>query len=126
VRASSLARSLEGTLAAALPAPVREALRIIDSRHSEIALNATEIARGAGVSAAHLSRLFRRHLGRAPLAYLHDIRIARASWLLVHTELAIKEVAAACGYGTVKQLDRHFLARCGSLPMAYRHAARRA
>jgi AraC family transcriptional regulator of adaptative response / DNA-3-methyladenine glycosylase II len=70
----------------------------------------TEDGLGAllGVSARHLRRLFRTHLGATPdqLARFH--RAQCACRLLDDTGLSVTEIASAAGYGSLRQFNRSF------------------
>ncbi|HKI24035.1 MAG TPA: AlkA N-terminal domain-containing protein [Gaiellaceae bacterium] len=68
----------------------------------------TETTLGArvGVSARHLRRLFRTHLGVTPDALARSARTHFARRLLDDTDLTILEIAYAAGFGSVRQFNR--------------------
>jgi AraC family transcriptional regulator len=72
------------------------ACRVIQSRISE-PLSLADLATPAGVSPAHLTRLFRAELGLTATDYLRRCRLERALHLLTRTEVAIKEIACEVG-----------------------------
>lgn len=72
------------------------ACRIIQSRLSE-PLALADLATPAGVSPAHLTRLFRAELGLTATDYLRRCRLERALHLLTRSEMPIKEVACEVG-----------------------------
>ena len=117
---SENARPLDWASLVSAPMCVREALKIIERRLAESHLGVGRLASEARVSASHLSREFARSLGRNPFEHLHDVRVAHAEWLLIHTASSVKEVAAQCGCCSGRSLARHFVARTGLLPTAYR------
>ena len=80
-------------------------------------------ARVAGVSASHLTRLFRRHLGTSPQRFLEDRRIERAGALLRATPLGIAEIAEETGFASAFYFATRFKRRTGQTPSAYRAAA---
>jgi AraC-like DNA-binding protein len=98
--------------------------------HEHLARRLTRdgIARAAGVHPVYLGELFRRHLGRAPLAYVRERRIAWAEALLAGGERAVAEVARAVGYEDPAHFSRVFRRSVGTPPSRFRRelaAARR-
>ena len=77
-------------------AALDSACRVIQSRISE-PLSLSDLAAPAGVSPAHLTRLFRAELGLTATDYLRRCRLERALHLLTRSEVAIKEVACEVG-----------------------------
>jgi AraC family transcriptional regulator len=86
----------------ARPAPSRrhtaldQACRVVQSRLSE-RLSLADLAAPAGVSPAHLTRLFRAELGLTATDYLRRCRLERALHLLTRSEVPVKEVACEVG-----------------------------
>ncbi len=56
-----------------------------------------DLAASGGVSAAHLTRLFRAEMGFTAMDYLRRCRLERALHLLTRSDLPIKEVASEIG-----------------------------
>jgi AraC family transcriptional regulator len=72
------------------------ACRVVQARLCE-PLSLADLAAPAGVSPAHLTRLFRAELGVTASDYLRRCRLERALHLLTRTELPVKEVACEVG-----------------------------
>ncbi|GAA1862790.1 AraC family transcriptional regulator [Pseudonocardia ailaonensis] len=72
---------LEDTGRPGAPAAIRAVLELIEARAAEI-VSVVDLARAAGLSVRALEAGFRRHVGRSPMAYLRDHRLAQA-----HAEL---------------------------------------
>ncbi len=51
-----------------------------------------------GTSRRHIERLFSRYVGTSPKRYLRQLRLERARALLGETDMAVQEVAFACGF----------------------------
>lgn len=67
----------------------------------------TEIAGVACVSPRHLSRLFVAHAGIGAMAYLQQLRIARAKQLLSSQPgWSLERVAEECGFGSARDFRR--------------------
>lgn len=126
--ADRLAWGLLGLIAHRLsvPAMARSALGPIAAVqqhiHDHLAdpLTVEDLARVARTSPRHLSRLMKQMLGRSPMGYVIDQRIALATTLLRESDLIVKEVAAAVGYDDPFHFTRLFLARTGFSPSEYR------
>lgn len=85
-------------------------------------LSVSELSSQMNLSARHLARIFREHLGASPAAYIEGTRLDRAKALLQNTHTPIKEVASAVGYGSVHHFSRAFSRRFGLPPGAFREA----
>jgi transcriptional regulator GlxA family with amidase domain len=86
-------------------------------------LNVEAFARGAHMSAGHLSREFRLAYGESPYGYLMTRRIERAMALLRRGNLSVTEVCFAVGCSSLTFSSR-FSDRGGMPPSTYRrHAA---
>jgi transcriptional regulator GlxA family with amidase domain len=72
------------------------------------------------VSERHLTRLFRRELGRTPGQYVEQVRIQAARALLESGDASVAAVARACGFGSAETLRRAFHRVLGTTPTAYR------
>lgn len=87
-------------------------------------LTVAEIAGAASTSPGHLHGLFRRHLGRSPIAHLAERRLDRALAALAGSDAPIAEIALACGYSDQTALTRALKRRHGVTPAAYRRSRR--
>jgi AraC family transcriptional regulator of adaptative response / DNA-3-methyladenine glycosylase II len=87
------------------PELVCRAVRLILDGALDTGTEATLGAR-VGVSARHLRRLFRAHLGVTPDALARSARAHFARRLLDDTDLTILEIAYAAGFGSVRQFNR--------------------
>src|SRR5690606_18109836 len=61
-------------------------------------LSRAQLAREANLSTRQLERLFRKYLNRSPARYYLELRLNRARLLLLQTNLAVIDVALACGF----------------------------
>ncbi len=91
---------------------------------SPLAWTASDLPRLAGVSAAHVSRTFRRHLRCTPSQYLNRLRLRQAAELLASTECDILELALRLGFQSASYFYRCFVAEMGVAPAAYRRRHR--
>lgn len=85
-------------------------------------LSVAAIAESAHLNVDYLTRLFKQNMGMTTLQYVNHLKIEVAEVLLVHTEMAIKEVAEAAYFNDPKVFMRHFKATTGLSPSEYRLA----
>ncbi|MCM2423485.1 GlxA family transcriptional regulator [Streptomyces sp. RKAG293] len=76
------------------------------------------LAGQAGVSARHLSRLFREETGSTPAAYVETMRLEAARMLLERGE-SVTSAARRSGLGSDETLRRTFARHLGTTPSAY-------
>jgi AraC-like DNA-binding protein len=83
-------------------------------------LDVESLARGAHMSAGHLSREFRRAYGESPYAYVMTRRIERAMALLRRGDLSVTEVCFAVGCSSLGTFSTRFTELVGVPPSVYR------
>jgi len=98
----------------------RQALALVQRHYSNPKLSLGHLARRLNVSPWHLSHVIRHETGATFSGYLHSTRVRAAARLLTTTPQSVKEIAAAVGYATSKQLDRHAKRLLGSTPTTIR------
>ena len=87
-------------------------------------LDVEALARGAHMSAGHLSREFRLAYGESPHRYLMTRRLERAMALLRRGDLSVTEVCLAVGCRSLGSFSTRFTQLVGMPPSSYRrHAA---
>ena len=86
-------------------------------------LDIEALARGAHMSAGHLSRQFRLAYGESPYSYLMTRRIERAMALLRRGELSVTEVCFAVGCSSLGTFSTRFTELVGVPPSIYRRQA---
>ncbi len=83
-------------------------------------LNVEELARGANMSAGHLSRQFRKAFGESPYSYLMTRRIERAMTLLRRGDMSVTDVCFAVGCSSLGTFSTRFTELVGVSPSVYR------
>lgn len=106
-----------------IPATVAPALALAE-RHLAEPITLARMAAACGCGGDHLGRLFRQHLGLAPLAWLRQRRCLRAAELLLTEAVPIEAVAAACGFANRYHFSRVFRQVLQISPAAYRRGGR--
>lgn len=83
-------------------------------------LSIRQTAHELGVNSYYLSHVLNERLHMGFRAYLNALRIERARRYLRVTTWSVEEVAAACGFLTLRTFDRVFLELCGCTPREFR------
>ncbi|MGH3493771.1 MAG: helix-turn-helix transcriptional regulator [Sciscionella sp.] len=89
-------------------------------REYALPLDVEALARGAHLSAGHLSRQFRLAYGESPYSYLMTRRIERAMALLRRGDLSVTEVCFAVGCSSLGTFSTRFTELVGVAPSVYR------
>jgi AraC-like DNA-binding protein len=89
-------------------------------------LDLPALARGAHMSAGHLSREFRRAYGETPYSWLMTRRIERAMALLRRGDLSVTEVCFEVGCSSLGTFSTRFTELVGVPPSVYRQEAAQA
>jgi AraC-like DNA-binding protein len=97
----------------------------IDREYAE-PLDVEALARGAHMSAGHLSRQFRLAYGESPYSYLMTRRIERAMALLRRGDLSVTEICFEVGCSSLGTFSTRFSELVGVAPSVYRGRAGRA
>jgi AraC-like DNA-binding protein len=91
----------------------------IDREYAE-PLDVEALARGAHMSAGHLSRSFKLAYGEAPYGYVMTRRIERAMALLRRGDMSVTEVCFEVGCSSLGTFSTRFTELVGMPPSAYR------
>jgi AraC-like DNA-binding protein len=83
-------------------------------------LSLADMARHAGYSEHHFSRMFHRVMGRTVTQYLNECRILTAKRMLVSSRTTIKEIASASGFRQSSYFIKMFYRSEGITPQRYR------
>lgn len=100
-------------------APVRAVLEHL-RLHYDQPVVISELAALAGVSPSHFSALFRSATGGGAVDYAKRLRVARASELLITTDISVAEVGQRVGYDDPQYFSRQFRAVRGCSPTQFR------
>lgn len=93
-------------------------------RHVDSPLTVEKMARQAGISVTHFSRLFSLQTGFSPMEYFIRMKMQRACRYLTLTPLSIKELASRIGYDDPYYFSRSFRKIMGVPPTVYRQSIR--
>lgn len=88
--------------------------------HYDEPFDIEEITKQSGMSRRNFYRAFTDLTGKTPIAYLLDVRIARAAHLLQASNKNITETAFECGFEDSNYFSRQFRKIMGITPRAYK------
>lgn len=88
-------------------------------------LDVEALARGAHMSAGHLSRQFKAAYGESPYSYLMTRRIERAMTMLRKGDMSVTDVCFAVGFSSLGTFSTRFTELVGVPPSVYRREASR-
>jgi AraC-like DNA-binding protein len=86
-------------------------------------LDVEALARGANMSAGHLSRAFRAAYGESPYSYLMTRRVERAMALLRRGDVSVTEACFTVGCSSLGTFSTRFSELVGMPPSTYRRLA---
>ena len=107
-----------GPAAPAEPDTLRRAVTFIED-NAALELTAADVARAASVSVRALQLAFRRHLDTTPMAYLRQVRLARARCELEaarEESVTVTSVASRWGFGNPGRFAAQFRDAFGASP----------
>ena len=78
------------------------------------------LAAEAGVSQRSLSRLFRTGLNVSPADFVERVRTDLARRRLLETDENVESIAVACGFGSLRRMDRAFARTMAASPTEFR------
>jgi transcriptional regulator GlxA family with amidase domain len=82
-------------------------------------MNVETLAAAAGMSPRHFARVFRAEKRVTPARFVERLRVEAAGRMLSESEAGLKEVAAACGFGSADTMARSFVRVTGLAPREY-------
>lgn len=97
----------------------------IDESFALPGFSVEQLCYDAGLSHAHLLRLFRQAYGMTVIQYVISKRIALACELLTTTDLSVKSVAFSCGFTDEQHFMKMFKRECGLSALQYRKTSAR-
>lgn len=98
---------------------VAEALLLME-QNLEAQLTIADIANELKISRRQLDRIFKRDFNQPPQLVYRNLRMSRAAGLLLQTGMSVTEIAIGCGFHSASHLGKHFTAKHGLTPSAFR------
>lgn len=83
-------------------------------------LSLQTLASVAEISAYHFARLFKKRFGTPPHAYVQQKRLEKARKLILHSDMALKEIVAASGFYDQSHMTHSFKRHYATTPTGMR------
>lgn len=103
-----------------IPSGIQRAIWHMEQEYQNPLLSLDTVAEKAGLSSFYFTRLFRKHAGVSPYAYLQDFRMNKAMDLLISTGMSVKEISRLTGYSDYSYFCRAFRKQFGTTPNSSR------
>lgn len=100
-------------------------LQIWIAEHLGARLSVDDLANRMAMSVRNFERVFTREVGTTPSQYVLQMRVEAARRQLERTDLGLKNVASAAGFGNADVMRRAFARLLGITPRRYREIAAR-
>lgn len=98
---------------------VRRAMLLIEQQLSAPRPLA-QVAGALGIGVRQLERRFASDVGLTPREYRLQLRLARARWMIEHTDLSLTDIGIECGFGDSSHFSRAYMQRFGQRPSSVR------
>ncbi len=108
----------------ALSSQTEAALAFLEGHLAE-PLSLRRVAEHLHFSPSYVARRFQRELGESVGEYVLRRRLELAGSYLLHTELAVSQIAELCGFRSPYYFSTRFRERYGCTPLAYRRGIRK-
>lgn len=99
------------------------ALQIINDNITNKNLSVNWLASKLGVSPAHLSNLFRLHLGKNTSNYIYERKISEIAYDLTHTTTSLADIRKKYGFASHSHFIQFFKRHKSLTPLQYRQHA---
>ena len=101
---------------------LKTAIDYIKQHYCDSDLNQQRVADYIGVSSVYLSTLFRKEMNISFLDFVTSLRMKRAKYLLLNTNMKVYEISENVGYQTGQYFGRLFRQKIGLSPAEFRES----
>lgn len=102
-----------------LSRPVAAAVQYVRQHYSE-PISLEQVSSQVHLNTEYLSRVFKEEVGCTYSAFVSDVRLKKAAYLLSHTTERVQKIAGQVGYPNVSYFSTIFKKRYGVNPYEYR------
>ena len=98
---------------------VQQALSLVEKNMSDITFSVEDLSRELLLSRVGLYKKMLTLTGKSPIEFIRDIRMKRATQLLVSSNMNVAEIAYEVGFNDPKYFAKAFKKQFGVLPSGY-------
>lgn len=98
---------------------IARAIEYIEAHHAS-SIKVSDVAAHVALSQSRLSHIFKQHMQRGIIEYLHEYRLSRICAELLSSDAAVQELAQEAGYSDLRFFHRVFRRHTGCNPTQYR------
>lgn len=98
---------------------LREILNYVQSNFRE-ECTLSSLASQIKYDMTYLSKYFKANVGISFTAYVNQVRISHACYLLLNTDMTVLQISHECGNVSLRTFNRNFLSQMGCTPSVYR------
>lgn len=102
---------------------VRRAMLLIEQKVSQPD-SIESVATAVGIGTRQLQRRFISDVGMTPREYRLALRLARAKWMVRHTDISLTDIGLECGFGDCSHFSRAFTRQFNVAPYRFRQMTR--
>ena len=99
---------------------ILRAREYINDNYTNRDLSLDVVAKQVGISPSYLSRLFKEEMGMSFVDYLKQIRIEKAKYLLINSDISVKDIGYQTGFYSMQNFYRVFKKFTYATPGNYR------
>jgi signal transduction histidine kinase/ligand-binding sensor domain-containing protein/DNA-binding response OmpR family regulator len=98
---------------------IQQALSVVEKNMSDITFSVEDLSRALLLSRVGLYKKMLALTGKTPIEFIRDIRMKRATQLLVNSKMNVAEIAYEVGFNDPKYFAKAFKKQFGVLPSSY-------
>lgn len=102
---------------------VRRAMLLIEQKLAEGG-SLADLSESLGIGMRQLERRFVADVGISPRQYRLHLRLARARWMIEHTDHSLTDIGMECGFGDCSHFSRAYTAHFKTQPSSLRRKGR--
>ena len=106
------------SLSLGLSRPVKDAVHFID-QHVDKKISLLEISHHVGINESHLSRQFKKEMGKTVTTYINERKIITAKHYLENSNNSITTISTLCGFENHNYFSKVFKSYTGYTPHEY-------
>ncbi|NRA39811.1 MAG: helix-turn-helix transcriptional regulator [Planctomycetes bacterium] len=100
----------------ALPSEIEAACVYMRDHFHDADMSIDDVAQASGLSRAHFTRIFKKHLKLSPIQWLTELRLKQSVDLICSTPHSIQDIAQSCGFREPAYFNNVFKKQYGYPP----------